>query len=128
MTTSSSGDCQHPGMSLRTVQVLLWDLIAPKIRSAERDEVKLVLGRTVEENDELFQEANMLGTIMEDLEGNIHESWAKRKLLDTPARAMLERDLRKMPRLVNELEGEEKEKALEAFMVRVPIIMMILRC
>ena len=96
MTTSSSGDCQHPGMSLRTVQVLLWDLIAPKIRSAERDEVKLVLGRTVEENDELFQEANMLGTIMEDLEGNIHESWAKRKLLDTPSRAMLERDLRKM--------------------------------
>ena len=83
-------------MNLRTVQVLLWDLMAPKIREVERDEVERVLGRLVEDNTSLFEEANMLCTILEDLEGEIHESWSKRKLIETPARAMLERDLRKM--------------------------------
>ena len=87
---------ENPSLNLRTVQVLLWDLMSPKISPVERDEVELVLGRLVEDNNSLFEEANMLGTILEDLEGEIHESWLRRKLIDTPARAMLERDLRKM--------------------------------
>ena len=89
-------DGQHPSLSLRTVQVLLWDVVAPKIREVERDEIALVLGRLVEDNSGLFEEANTLGSILEDLEGQIHETWLRRKLIDTPARAMLERDLRKM--------------------------------
>ncbi|QDZ25215.1 hypothetical protein HOP50_16g77610 [Chloropicon primus] len=92
----SSEGAMHPALHLRTVQILLWEVIAPKITAVERDEVELVLGRLVEENGALFEEANMLGGILQDLEGDIEGVWSKRKLIDTPARAMLERDLRKM--------------------------------
>lgn len=50
----------------------------------------------MEENAALFEEADMLGGILQDLEGDIDGAWSKRKLIDTPARSMLERDLRKM--------------------------------
>lgn len=58
--------------------------------------MELVLGSLVEENAALFEEADMLGGILQDLEGDIDGAWSKRKLIDTPARSMLERDLRKM--------------------------------
>ena len=50
----------------------------------------------MEENATLFDEADMLGSILGDLEGDIEGAQSQRKLIDTPARAMLERDLRKM--------------------------------
>ena len=62
----------------------------------QKYKVELVLGSLVEENAALFEEADMLGGILQDLEGDIDGAWSKRKLIDTPARSMLERDLRKM--------------------------------
>ena len=168
MGDSSRGPA--PALNLRTVQVLLWDVLSPKIRTVERDEVsslvslarfrrarppsphanpapfpltatsrsssprrgvptqrnrkknakiELVLGSLVEENLALFEEANTLGSILEDLEVDIREKFSKRKLIDTPARAMLERDLRKVlgalkftmcPNLLSSSSFSSKEK------------------
>ena len=95
-SSSSSLGEGIPAAELRAIRSLIWDSVAARVKTVERDEVARALGDLVAKNAELFEEANMLGQIVVDLDRDIGTHAAGRQLLHTPARTLLERELRRM--------------------------------
>lgn len=116
MQSVRGDDCSVDGKSAcssaprRHVQSLLWNSILDVIKPPEQPVVKAVIGSSlIEENELLFQEADALEEILQGIEEETQQRLTSHRLFDTPARLLLEKEIRMLlqscSRVSEELQG-----------------------
>ncbi|XP_024515062.1 uncharacterized protein LOC112340592 [Selaginella moellendorffii] len=82
-------------LPFRRVRSLLWNETAALLNPGERDVVRKSIGAAViEENEVLFREAVAYEEILQFVDEDMQRQVASHKILDTPARQMLEKEIK----------------------------------
>lgn len=101
----SSGSGRVPAGELRMVHAPAWRAVAARLPAAEEGEVRAVVGEAlVEETFSLFEEAESVAGILDDLRWRAEAHAATRKALGkTAERTILEAEIQQLVELIDKL-------------------------